>query len=170
MQLVPRLQAYGSRAIQNHKAHVASARFMTTTTFFDKCLNTDKKQSLTDFEIACESGNFIIAGSDTTAVSLTYIIYSLLLPVYAASRATLLPEIESVPSNASPTVLSALPYLRAVIEEGLLLFGAAPASLPRTVPPAGATLGGYCFPAGTVASTQAYTMHRDPTIFDNPER
>ncbi len=56
-----------------------------------------------------------------------------------------------------------------VIDETLRLYSAAPGSLPRIVPAGGAILGGYHIPGGTTVSTQAYTFHRNPKIFPNPE-
>lgn len=69
----------------------------------------------------------------------------------------------------SDGALEALPVLNGVIEETLRLYGAAPGSLPRVVPEGGATMAGHFLPAGTVVATQAYTMHRDGGIFDQPE-
>lgn len=40
--------------------------------------------------------------------------------------------------------------------------------LPRTVPKDGRVLGGHFIPGGFTASTQAYTLHRDPSIFREP--
>ena len=62
-----------------------------------------------------------------------------------------------------PTVLNA------VIKETLRLYGAAPGALPRVAPsPSGYQLERYYIPGGTTVSTQAWTMHRDPALFENP--
>ena len=62
------------------------------------------------------------------------------------------------------------PLLNSVIEETLRLYGAAPGALPRIVPSQGMTVAGYHLPAGTEVSTQAYTLHRDPRLFQEPLR
>ena len=66
------------------------------------------------------------------------------------------------------TDLEKLPLLNAVIEETLRLYGAAPAGLPRAVPPGGVTIDEQFIPAGTTVTTQAYTFHRDPALFPRP--
>lgn len=39
---------------------------------------------------------------------------------------------------------------------------------PGIVPPGGITLGGYYLPPGTTATTQSFSLHRDPTLWPNP--
>ncbi|KAI3532263.1 cytochrome P450 [Colletotrichum filicis] len=67
-------------------------------------------------------------------------------------------------------VLEKLPLLNAVIEETLRVYGAVAGNLPRSVPPGGVTLGGFFIPGGIVVETQAYTLHRNPNVFPDPER
>jgi cytochrome P450 len=66
----------------------------------------------------------------------------------------------------------------AMAHVGLRLYGAAPSLLERVVPCStsknGATdeifdLMGYALPPGTIVSTQAWSMHRDASIFPSPE-
>ncbi|KAK3695835.1 cytochrome P450 [Podospora appendiculata] len=61
--------------------------------------------------------------------------------------------------------LRSLPYLNAVLSEGLRLCTPIPWVLPRLVPPGGATICGVSLPEGTPVSIQAYAMNRDPTYF-----
>nr|XP_001393034.2 cytochrome P450 [Aspergillus niger CBS 513.88] len=61
-----------------------------------------------------------------------------------------------------------LPYLAAVIQEGLRLCPPVPWMLPRQVPPGGSTVCGTWLPGGvsqTAVSLQAYTLNRDPSRF-----
>lgn len=74
------------------------------------------------------------------------------------------------PSLITDAALEKLPILHAAIEETLRLHGAAPMPLPRIVPPGGVEFGGYHLPAGTEVATQAWTMHRDPRFYKDPER
>lgn len=62
--------------------------------------------------------------------------------------------------------------------EGLRIYGAAPSLLERVVPSAtsknesssdGFDLMGYSLPPNTVVATQAWSMHRDASIFPSPE-
>lgn len=62
-----------------------------------------------------------------------------------------------------------LPLLNAAINEMLRLYGAAPGSLPRSVPKGGARFLDHFIPEGITVSTQSYTIHRDSNIFREPE-
>lgn len=63
-----------------------------------------------------------------------------------------------------------LPYLEAVLKEGLRRFAPIPMSLPRHVPQGGAVVDGVWLPGGTIVSCQAYTLHRlDRSVFPDPE-
>jgi len=74
-------------------------------------------------------------------------------------------EVRGLKPDFADADLEALALLNAVIEETLRLYGAAPASLPRQTPASGATLCGYFVPGGTTVDTQAYTIHRDASLF-----
>lgn len=61
---------------------------------------------------------------------------------------------------------------------GLRLYGAAPSLLERVVPASTTKNGsvseafdllGFALPAGTIVSTQAWSMHRDDSIFPSPD-
>jgi cytochrome P450 len=63
-----------------------------------------------------------------------------------------------------------LPYLDAVLEEGLRLFPSIPMTLPRYVPEGGRTIGGYTLPAGSMVSCQAFSIHRlNGSVFPDAE-
>ncbi|KAM0788727.1 hypothetical protein ACM66B_002819 [Microbotryomycetes sp. NB124-2] len=114
-----------------------------------------------------ESKNLLIAGSDTTMVTLTYLIWIVLKNPQV--RARVAHEIATLGSEYSIAEAEALGYTQNVLQESLRLYGAGPGSLPRSVPKGGVELAGYYLPEGTVVSTQAYVMHRDPNIFEDPE-
>jgi cytochrome P450 len=170
LNLRKRLNAYGADAINNHKAFILSNPSAADSGLFSRFLDPKRNQDLSDVEIAEEASNLIVAGSDTTAVSLTYLVWALLRPENKFALEKLLAEIAPLPLSASATEIGALSYLRATVDEALRLYGAAPGSQPRSVPPQGATLGGYKLPGGALVSTQAYTLHRNPRIFENPEK
>ncbi|GKT52221.1 putative sterigmatocystin biosynthesis P450 monooxygenase stcF [Colletotrichum spaethianum] len=127
-----------------------------------------EKSDLTEDKVQAEAGNFIIAGSDTTSVSLTYLVWAVLKRPGLQIR--LEEELAGIPDDFDDASLERLPLLNAVIDETLRLYGAAPGNLPRSVPPNGATLGGYFIPGGTVVETQAYTLHRHPDVYHDPLR
>jgi cytochrome P450 len=117
-------------------------------------------------DLTIEAHGLIIAGSDTTAITLTYLIWAV------SSRPLLMKqlqdEVSSLPTGFSDAEVESLPLLNAVIEETLRLYGAVPGWLPRMVPPNRATLGNYYCPPGTTITTQAYSTHRQIDAFPNP--
>jgi cytochrome P450 len=109
------------------------------------------KATITENDVRDEAGNLIVAGSDTTSVTLTYLVWAVL------KRHELRKELEEEVSGLSQDLtfdeLSQAPLLNSVIEETLRLYGAAPGALPRTVPPSGVDMLGYFLPGDTVVST-----------------
>lgn len=79
-------------------------------------------------------------------------------------------ELSTLPDGFADKDLRDLPYLDYVIMETLRLFTPLQSGLPRAVPPEGATLSGAFIPGGMTVASQAYTLHRDPTIFPEPDR
>lgn len=160
-----RLAEAGGIAVQNTKLGTKG----TAKTLFSKMIPEDPtEQQLPDSLVAKEAANVIIAGSDTTSNTLTYLVYSVLRdPVVTAK---LVDELKSCPENPSWEQLEALPYLNNMILETLRLYSAVPGSLPRDSPPQGAILGGFRIPAGTTVVTQAYTFHRNEEVFPEPEK
>ncbi|KAG6106322.1 hypothetical protein E4U14_004684 [Claviceps sp. LM454 group G7] len=166
--ILGRIQEYGSIAVRNAKA--SSQRGIKT--LFSEMLpgpqEDTQEQPLSDTVIALESINLIFAGVDTTATALTYLVYAVLQE--DAIKEDLVHELASCSDDASWDELEQLPFLNGVIQETLRLYPPVPATLRREVPPEGVLLGGYVMPAGITVGAQAYTLHRDPAIWDNPER
>lgn len=152
------------RAVLNTKA----APKGSAKTFFSNMYPENGEQPFPDSLMADEAANLIIAGSDTTAMCLVYLIYSVLC--HPEVRAKLISEVESLTDSPGWEELESKQCLNHVIEEALRLHVPVPSSLPRTTPKRGAILGGFKIPGGTTCCTQAYTMNRDPTIFPEPDR
>lgn len=140
-----------------------------TANIFSKIVAEKEKgtQALSNYQLAFEAGGFIVAGSGTTAVSLTYLVWAVLSSPDVQVK--LEAEVGALVEGYTDIQLEALPYLSAVIEETLRLYGAAPGALPRTVPKGGAKLAGYFIPQGITVSTQAYSYHRDALVYHKPE-
>ena len=159
-----RFRKAGGLAVTNTKL----APKGSTKTLFSKMYPEDGQQPFPDSLMAEEAGNIIIAGSDTTAMALTYLVYLVLRNPDVKER--LLQELATCTENPSWEELEGKQYLNNVITETLRLYPPVPASLPRVCPTADTVLGGYKIPANTVVVTQAYTFHRNPKVFSEPER
>ncbi|KAJ9615988.1 hypothetical protein H2204_014203 [Knufia peltigerae] len=121
--------------------------------------------------ITGEIGTIYFAGTDTTSNSLAFITWEVARS--KAIQGKLFGELRERISDPSqvPTLadVETWPYLNAVIKEGLRKYAAAPSHLERVVPPGGATIQGKYLPAGTVVGVQAYSIHRKPEVFPDPE-
>lgn len=150
-------------AVENTKAK------STVKNIFSKILADASKEDavLSDEDLVVEAATFIFAGTDTTATTLTFLIWAVLSN--PKIQVELEKEVAALTEPYTDEQLETLPYLNAVIKETMRLYGAAPACLPRVTPPGGAVLGGYHIPAGTIVATQAWTMHRNPSIYENPD-
>ncbi|KAJ5993933.1 hypothetical protein N7451_009657 [Penicillium sp. IBT 35674x] len=161
-----RMAQYALQSLQRYTEHLENGPGNAKQTLFTKIF--DEKNGLSLREILYEAQGYIVAGSDTTAVTLTYLVYSVCSD--ARVREKLAVELASLPEPISDKDLRKLPYLNQVIVETLRLYTAVPFGLPRSVPVAGVTLKGMYIAGGTTVSTQSYSLHRDPGIFTDPDR
>lgn len=161
-----RVRDQGWRAVRN-----AKQQNLDNANVFSNLIseNQDENGTISDVVAACEAQGLIIAGSGTTAVTLTYLVWAV-LKAKSQLRSSLETEVDILPEDFCDADLEELPILNAVIWETLRLYGAAPGGLPRIVPPGGATLSGYRLPGGVHVCTQAFSIHRDPAIFVDPEK
>lgn len=91
-------------------------------------------------------------GVDTTAVSLTYVMYLLAKhPQYMQKIAFELSGYSEVQSLKS-VELEKLPYLNAVIRETMRLYPPFGATFGRVCPPEGKVVGGYFMPGGVIST------------------
>ncbi|UPL02936.1 hypothetical protein LCI18_013870 [Fusarium solani-melongenae] len=117
--------------------------------------------------IALSGHGFIVAGSESTSITLTYVIW--LLIKHPDIQRRLRDEIKSAPEGYTGADLASLPLLDAVLKETLRIYPPAPSPMPRVVPPGGAEFEGVQYPPNTVIAAQPYTIHRDEGLFPNPE-
>ncbi|KAL9081228.1 MAG: hypothetical protein Q9157_000203 [Trypethelium eluteriae] len=157
---------YANESIQRHKRLVASEPATSNRTLFTKLFQAGE-EGLPDHEILSEAQTYIVAGSDTTANTLTYLVWSVCRHPEIKQR--LVQELATLPEGFSDQDTRSCEFLQYVIQETLRLFSAAPSALPRVVPDGGRNLAGYWLPGGATVSTQAYSLHRDPLLFPEPE-
>lgn len=129
-------------------------------------------------ELHSTASDLVFAGSETTATVLSGVVFKLLLNPDVHSR--LIAEIRSTFAtsddiNIASTTIGSLPYLDAVLQEGLRIYHPAPLFAGRIAPSGGDTIAGIYLPAGTrvscpigVAATSTYNFAQ-PARFA-PER
>ncbi|KAH8673996.1 cytochrome P450 [Xylariales sp. PMI_506] len=134
----------------------------------------EKVYGMEQIEMAAECLDHMAAGIDTTGDALCFLMWEISQPASFQVQARLQAEIKALRSPLAGEVvpLDKLPYLDAVVNEGLRCFPAIPMSLPRYVPSGGRTIDGYFMPgATTIVSSQAYSTHRiDGKVFPDPDR
>ena len=86
--------------------------------------------------------------------------------IQAKLQAELDAALAGIDSEVAPfEVVKDLPYLDAVINEGLRLYSTVGAGLPHEVPTGGANILGHHFKAGTTVSVPLYHLHRDESFW-----
>lgn len=116
--------------------------------FIDAQRSDKNNKGITDGDISLNAGANIGAGSDTTAITLSCIVYLIFQNPQVLQR--LRKEIGDAQLGPSPTFASTqqLPYLQAVILEATRVNPASGLPLWRQVPKGGAVLSGQFFPEG----------------------
>ena len=126
---------------------------------------------LTENLISAESGAIMIAGSDTTSMSLVYFFWEMarnqnIQENLRTELSKLFPAQGSFPSHKD---LESLEYLNLILKETLRLYPTLPGQLNRVVPAGGATICGHFLPGGVDVGMQAYSEHRNEDIFPQAE-
>lgn len=138
-------------------------------------IKPDRGQQLND--IACEMYDQLTAGFETSAVGLTYLLWQLsrhpeiqeqlreeLLTLESPIR---FPESSELPPAKS---IDSLPLLEAIVTETLRLHAPIPGIQPRVTPEPSCSLAGYDnIPGNIRVNAQAYSLHRNPQVFPDPE-
>ena len=156
----------GSVAVENTR-NTASDRKSVFAEILEASGNK-KGENLSDDVIRTEAAMFQAAGTDTTAITLTYAVWAVLKHPNVQSR--LETELAALKPDFSPEYLATLTTLNNVINETLRLYSPAAGVTKRLVPPQGVTLEGYYLPKGTSVSTMPWQTFRDSNIFPDAER
>jgi cytochrome P450 len=127
-------------------------------------------EKVSDVQLAAHASDFIIAGSETTATAMSCILYYLLKNPNIMMK--LKAEIRShFKSYAAINSMSTrpLPYLKAVILEGLRIYPPLPFALPRVVPKGGDKVNGYFLPAGVRSAPMNVFRNSEAKCVDHSE-
>lgn len=110
------------------------------------------------------------AGSDTTAIALTNVLYYLIKSPQSLQK--LRTEVANInfKNGISPYAeVKNLPYLKACLDESLRLSPPVSRGLERKTPPEGMQILGENIPGNVTVSVPTYAAHRDPKTFADPE-
>ncbi|KAL6307165.1 cytochrome P450 [Sparassis latifolia] len=136
---------------------------------FGKLLNglDENGNPMTERELTVEAVGLLVAGSDTTSSSLSTMIFYVARNQNVQKR--LQAELDAV-AGTDPSILpfvdvKSLPYLEAVINEGLRVLSTIGFGLGRVVPEGGITVLGHTFSAGTEISVPSYSMHHSEEMW-----
>ena len=111
----------------------------------------------------------ILAGTDTASVTIEWAMANLLNHPHILCKARAeLDEHVGQQRLVDESDLSKLPYLQNIISETLRLYPAAPMLVPHFSSD-DCTIGGYDMPRDTMLLVNAWAMHRDPNLWDDPE-
>jgi cytochrome P450 len=179
-------RAYISKFVQDkirlHEQKTPNSETETTTQdFVEKLMLARAKdpEKVTDYHLFIMGQSNVIAGSDTTAISLSSIMWHLLS--YPETLHKLRSEIDEFTTSgrcgSTPSFSETLkmPYFQAVMKEALRMHAATGLPMWRTVPDGGAEIQGRIFPAGTVVGINTWVAHYDESVFPDartfrPER
>ncbi|TLS45757.1 cytochrome P450 [Streptomyces montanus] len=123
-------------------------------------------QPMTGHQICSEILTLAVAGTETTASVLSWILYE--LARHPDTEARVLAELDEILGDRPVTFedVNRLPYLRRVIDEVLRLHHTGWLVTRRTVTET--RLGEWTLPAGTELAYCQHALHRDPALFPNP--
>ncbi|KAI1418336.1 cytochrome P450 [Hypoxylon sp. FL1857] len=138
-----------------------------THDLFSHLLDDESKD--TD-DLVYDSELAVVAGSDSTASTLTAILF--LLATHPDKQATLQREVDDMNTGGLPmptSTLANMPYLNSCINEALRLYPAVMSGSQRETGPGGVVLDGQFIPEHMLVSMPTYTIHRDKRNFVRPD-
>lgn len=145
--------------------------------FLDKMLNMkrEEKRGVTDYHCFIMGLSNIIAGSDTTAVSLSATLYHLIRTPRAMQklRDEIRSQTEAGECEVDRVSFDAglkMPYLQACLKEALRLHAAVGLPLWREVIDGGVEVSGQYFPAGSEIGINAWVTHYNQDIWGKDAR
>ncbi|KAH7420371.1 hypothetical protein KP509_13G004600 [Ceratopteris richardii] len=179
--LVPRVSAYVQSIIDGHRARRPSPATSSTTQesnvsnddsdFVDVLLTMQEQEKLSDSDIISILWEMIFRGTDTMAILTEWIIAELAL--HPDVQEKLYAEIAKTSNELGElrdSDAARMPYLQAVVKEGLRLHPPGPLLSWARLAVHDAEVGGFVVPAGTTAMVNMWAITHDERIWPEPER
>ncbi|KAK5651583.1 hypothetical protein OQA88_11856 [Cercophora sp. LCS_1] len=148
---------------------VVASRYGADAPFHADMLGSFIRHGLTEEEAAGEALLQIVAGSDTSATTVRSVILHLQSNPLAYHK--LQQEIDAgiaagkISSPIKDSEARQLPYLQAVIKEGLRILPPASGPFFKTVPEGGEVISGRFIPAGTQIGSSPFSIHHSKKIY-----
>lgn len=127
-----------------------------------KAANPQAVPAMTDTTIAAQTNTFILAGTETTANTLSFAVY--LVEQHPEVEKLIVKEVvaHGPPGTPLDKEKDKFPYVDAVISETMRLFPAAHATSRDVDSPGGAKVAGHHVPDKTSLFISSFVMHQDP--------
>ncbi|WP_234335098.1 cytochrome P450 [Streptomyces sp. NRRL S-118] len=127
----------------------------------------DSGRGLSDVEVRDELSNILFAGVETTAATLAWTFHE--LATHPDVEKQVVAELREVVGDRPVTIedVPRLTAIRRVLDEVVRLHGVT-LLMRRTIAPV--ELAGVELPAGTEVAFSLYAVHRDPGVYENPDR
>ncbi|MCJ1432335.1 hypothetical protein MMC27_001691 [Xylographa pallens] len=139
--------------------------------FMSYVLRHNDEKGMTREEIKKTSGLLIIAGSETTATLLSGTTFYLMKNKDIYEKVA--NEVRTSFNNEGDITflsVSKLPYLNALLEEGLRLYPPVPSTFPRRVAAEGDIIDGQFVPGGTSVGVNQWAANQSAAHFCEPEK
>ncbi|XVE65010.1 hypothetical protein DITRI_Ditri07aG0147500 [Diplodiscus trichospermus] len=128
----------------------------------------DSKTPMTLNHIKVLLMDMVVGGSDTSSNSIEFTLAEVInKPEILRKAQQELDEVVGKDNIVEESHINKLPYLLAIMKESLRLHPVLPLLVPHC-PIEACTVGGYAIPKGSRVFVNAWAIHRDPSIWENP--
>ncbi|KAI3587206.1 cytochrome P450 [Fusarium oxysporum f. sp. albedinis] len=138
--------------------------------FMDAMMKADNKQELSHAEIVDNSSLLIIAGSETTATTLSGVTF--LLSTHPEVLKKLTEEVRSsftCEDDIDLLSVQKLTYMMAVLNESFRIYPPVPTAIPRKTQAGGDTICGQYVPEDTLIGIWQWAIYHSPSNFTLPD-
>ncbi|KAM9852387.1 cytochrome P450 4T8 [Aulostomus maculatus] len=133
------------------------------------CARDEKKQGLSDEDVRAEVDTFMFEGHDTTASGISFILYCLAChPEHQKLCREEIIQVLDGKDDVDWEDLSKIPYTTMCIKESLRLYPPVPGISRQTTKPM-TFFDGRSLPEGSLVGLSVYALHRNATVWENPE-
>lgn len=136
--------------------------------FIAKVIKLEKEGKMTNWDAVSVCANNIVAGSDTTAITLNSALYHIYTNEQVLTRLRQeLNILEGEGKISNPITFQeaqSIPYLQAIVKEAMRVHPAVGVPLARTVPEGGQLINGIFFPEGV-----SYDCDSNTLLFTNKQ-